>query len=80
MPSLAEIRQARHTIQSAIQYLRGGRDDELHLIEADLLFESGAYHAMAWLLDQPDGVWFARHLAGLRSIEARLVAEARDGQ
>jgi hypothetical protein len=76
MPGPAEVLRARQSIQTAIRFLRGGRDDELHLIEPDLLFESGALHAINWMLDLPGGEYFARHLAGIRSIEGQLIRGA----
>jgi hypothetical protein len=74
-PAVPEIMGARRQITDVIRYLRGGRDDELHLIEADLAFEMGALHAIDWILGLAGGEWFLRHLAGLKSIEHKLRGE-----
>lgn len=75
-PTFGEILRARATVENAMRFLRGGKESEIHLIEADLLFESGALHAIDWMLGLPEGEWFLRHLDGLRRIEDKLIEEA----
>lgn len=63
--STDEIQAARERIQSAIDYLRGVKG-EYHLIEPTLSFESGALHALDWILGYPGGAYFEAHLEALR--------------
>ena len=79
IPDTGQILDARRQISEVIRYLRGGRDDELHLIEADLNFEMGAIHAIDWILGRPGGEWFLRHLAGIKTIESDLRRGERNG-
>jgi len=79
VPTPEEVLRARVQIGNAIRFLRGGRDDELHLIEANLSFEMGALHAIDWMLGLNGGQWFQRHLAALAQIEPGLVEGVSDG-
>jgi hypothetical protein len=72
VPAVQDALAAREQVKLVIRYLRDGRDDELHLIEPDLLFEMGALHAIEWMLGLSGGVWFARHLAAIKLIEHKL--------
>jgi hypothetical protein len=71
VPTLTEILRAREQVALTIQFLRDGRRDEFHLIEPTLSFESGALHALAWVLGLSDGKYFADHLAALDTIGDR---------
>ena len=80
VPAVQDALDARDQIKLVIRYLRDGRDDEFHLIEGSLSFESGALHAIEWMLGLSGGVWFARHLAALKLIEPKLREGQADGR
>lgn len=63
-----EVERARQRIYDALCYLRG-RDDEFHLMEISIPWESGALHALDWVLARPGAEWFDRHLESLRKID-----------
>lgn len=79
VPAVTDILRAREQIQTAIRFLRGGRDDELHLIEPSLSFEMGVIHTLDWVLGLTGGEWFARHLAALKLIDHQLREGMNDG-
>lgn len=78
VPAVKDALQARDQIKLAIRFLRDGRDDEFHLIEGSLSFESGALHAIEWMLGLSGGAWFARHLEALKMIEPQILERLAD--
>jgi hypothetical protein len=72
VPTVDDILRARELIQTAVQFLRGGREDEIHLLEGSLSFEMGVLHTLDWILGLSGSEWFARHLTGLQLIEHQL--------
>ena len=71
-PSLDQLIEARQRIALAIRYLRDGRRDEFHLIEPTLSFESGALHALDWVIGLSGAIYFERHLNALDTVAHRL--------
>jgi hypothetical protein len=67
-PAYDGILAARERVAAAIQFLRSGAPDEFHLIEPSLSFESGALHAIDWILGNPGGAYFEAHLESLRAL------------
>jgi hypothetical protein len=80
VPGPKDALEAREQIKMAIRFLRDGRDDEFHLIEGTLSFESGALHALEWMLGLSGGVYFARHLEALKMIEPEILARLADDE
>jgi hypothetical protein len=71
-PTYGDIQVARDRIQLTIEFLRSKRG-EFHLVEPSLSFESGALHALEWVLgNAPGGNYFEAHLESLRVVERHI--------